>query len=184
MILFPDSILLMAPELNANLPQRPDDPGVAEPETPEDLEIEAEWQDFYNEALPEFLISEGYVRTDEEGELLPGEEVRMEAFLERLIAIYDGLRVGERLANAYPLDEEQDYEERDESEGDGELRDGESQDESQSDEPLTDEPRTDEPQTEDPVPGEPVRTAVNEAAVRFDRVRATGQTWREGGIGI
>ena len=96
-ILFPDSILLPPPELNQNLPQRPDDPGVSDPVSAEELAIEQEWQDFYNEFIPEFLIDEGYVVPDEDGNLNPREQAKLERFVARLVAIYESIRDGERV---------------------------------------------------------------------------------------
>ena len=104
--------LLLPPQMNPSLPERPDDPGVEnpDPDDPEQMAIDEEWQVFYNEDLIEFLVSEGYVLADDEGEVLPEEQALLEQYLDELIALYENIRAQERLILAAELSEFEDEE--------------------------------------------------------------------------
>ena len=99
--------LLLPPHMNPNLPQRPDDAGVEnpDPDNEEHMAIEEEWQVFYVEDLAEFLVAENYVRSSEEGEVVPEDQALFEQYLQALIALYENVRAQERAVLAAELGE-------------------------------------------------------------------------------
>ena len=180
--------LLVPPQMNPNLPQRPDDPGVEDPQTDEELEINEEWQVFYNEDLVEFLIGEGYVRADENGEVLPEDQALFERYTQLLIDVYEDLRAQEREALAAQLGEDIDFgpAESSEEEGEPEETDAEQEETPDSDEPADTDPDSEDTDTEGTEPQSDTDSSAGFTPANGAReiVGHIGHAWRDGGMGF
>ena len=180
--------LLLPPQMNPSLPERPDDPGVEnpDPDDPDQMAIDEEWQVFYNEDLIEFLVSEGYVLADDEGEVLPEEQALLEQYLDELIALYENIRAQERLILAAELSEFEDEEGLfDDGEEGFEDEDLEFEDDSDL---LEDELDIDIDLDEEGAglsdEIEPSAAIAAQTPVNLARLGHAGDSWSDGGLGV